>query len=51
MKEEEMKQIGHLIARVLKDVCKDKSSKTVINEVKEEVTALAGRYTLYPEVK
>ncbi len=51
MKEEEMKQIGHFIARVLKDVCKDKSSKTVINEVKEEVTALAGRYTIYPEVK
>jgi len=51
MKEEEMKQIGHLIARVLKDVCKDKSSKSVINEVKEEVTALASKYTLYPEVK
>ena len=50
MKEEEMKQIGYWIARVLKDVCKDKNSKTAISEVKEEVEAFASKYTLYPEV-
>ncbi|MBN1432412.1 MAG: serine hydroxymethyltransferase [Methanomicrobiaceae archaeon] len=50
MKEEEMKQIGHWIARVLKEVCKDKNSKTAISEVKEEVEAFASKYTLYPEV-
>lgn len=50
MKEDEMKQIGHWIARVLKDVCKDKNSKTEINEVKKEVEAFASKYTIYPEV-
>ncbi len=50
MKEEEMKQIGHWIARVLKDVARDKNSKKAIGEVKEEVVAMASRYPLYPEV-
>lgn len=50
MKEDEMKQIGHWIARVLKDVCKDKDSKKETNEVKAEVEAFASKYTLYPEV-
>jgi len=50
MKEDEMKQIGHWIARVLKDVCKDKNSKKEINEVKAEVEAFASKYTIYPEV-
>ncbi len=49
MKEEEMRQIGHWIARVLKDVARDKNSKKAIREVKEEVTALASKYPLYPE--
>ncbi|WP_421908862.1 serine hydroxymethyltransferase [Methanolacinia petrolearia] len=50
MKEDEMKQIGHWIARVLKDVCKNKNSKAEISEVKKEVEAFASKYTLYPEV-
>jgi glycine hydroxymethyltransferase len=50
MKEEEMKQIGYWIARVLKDVCKNKNSKAEISEVKKEVEALASKYTIYPEV-
>lgn len=51
MKEEEMKQIGHWIAAVLKDVCKDKGSKKAITEVRAEVEALASGFTLYPEVR
>jgi len=50
MKEEEMKQIGHWIARVLKDVCKDKNSRAEITEVKKEVEAFSSKYTIYPEV-
>lgn len=50
MKEEEMKQIGYWIARVLKDVCKDKNSRKEIDEVREEVKTFASKYTLYPEV-
>lgn len=50
MKEEEMKQIGHWIARVVKDIAKDKTSKKAITEVREEVIALASKYPLYPEV-
>jgi len=50
MKEEEMKQIGHWIARVLKDVCKDKNSRVEITEVKKEVEAFSSKYTIYPEV-
>ncbi|WOF16538.1 serine hydroxymethyltransferase [Methanoplanus sp. FWC-SCC4] len=49
MKEEEMKQIGYWIARVLKDVCKNKNSKEVISEVKQEVTEFAGKFPLHPE--
>ncbi len=50
MKEEEMKQIAHWIARVVKDIAKDKTSKKAITEVREEVIALASKYPLYPEV-
>ncbi|MDN7025644.1 serine hydroxymethyltransferase [Methanoculleus sp. FWC-SCC1] len=50
MKEEEMKQIGDWIARVLKDVARDKNSKKAIDEVREEVVAMASRYPLYPEI-
>jgi glycine hydroxymethyltransferase len=50
MKEEEMKQIGYWITRVLKDIARDKTSKKAIAEVREEVIALASRYPLYPEV-
>ncbi|RXE57393.1 serine hydroxymethyltransferase [Methanoculleus taiwanensis] len=50
MKEAEMKQIAYWIARVLKDIARDKTSKKAISEVKAEVTALASRYPLYPEV-
>ena len=50
MKEEEMKQIGHWIARVVKDVARDRTSKKAITEVREEVIALASKYPLYPEV-
>jgi glycine hydroxymethyltransferase len=50
MKEEQMKEIAHWIARVVKDIARDKTSKTVIHEVKEEVIALASKYPLYPDV-
>ncbi len=50
MKEAEMKQIAYWIARVLKDIARDKTSKKAIGEVKAEVTALASRYPLYPEM-
>jgi glycine hydroxymethyltransferase len=45
MKEDEMKQIAHFIARVLKD--KDNVQKKA--EVEAEVTALASSYPLYPD--
>ncbi|WP_440951324.1 serine hydroxymethyltransferase [Methanosphaerula subterraneus] len=45
MKEDEMHQIGEYIIRVLKDIQDEATIKTV----KDEVTALASRYTLYPE--
>jgi len=45
MKEDEMKQIAHFIARVLKD--KDNVQKKA--EVEAEVTALASGYPLYPD--
>jgi len=50
MKEEEMKQIGHWIGRVVKDIARDKTSKKAITEVREEVIALASKYPLHPEV-
>jgi len=50
MTEKDMEQISYWIARVLKDVCKNKSSKTEITQVKEEVTDFAKKFPLYPEV-
>lgn len=45
MKEDEMHQIGEYIIRVLKDI----QDEATIKAVKEEVTILASRYSLYPE--
>ncbi len=50
MKEEEMKQIGHWIGRVVKDIARDRTSKKAITEVREEVIALANKYPLHPDV-
>ena len=50
MKEKEMEQIAHWIATVVKDIARDRTSKKAINEVREEVIALASKYPLYPEV-
>ncbi|MBN2734905.1 MAG: serine hydroxymethyltransferase [Methanomicrobiaceae archaeon] len=50
MKEKEMEQIAMWISRVLKDVCKDRNSKTEITQVKAEVTEFASKFPLYPEV-
>ncbi len=44
MKEDEMHQIGEYIIRVLKDI----QDEATIGAVKDEVTALASRYSLYP---
>ncbi len=45
MKEDEMRQIAHFIARVLKDP----ENKTQIADVREEVKGLAGGFSLYPD--
>ncbi len=50
MKEKEMEQIAYWIATVVKDIARDRTSKKAINEVREEVIALASNYPLYPEV-
>ena len=45
MKEDEMRQIAHFIARVLKDP----ENKAQIADVREEVKNLAGGFSLYPD--
>ena len=50
MKEDDMEKIALWISRVLKDVAKDRNSKTEINAVKKEVTEFAAKFPLYPEV-
>ena len=45
MKEEEMRQIGHFIARVLKDI----HNEAAIRAVGAEVTGMAAGFPLYPE--
>ncbi len=45
MKEGEMRLVGDYIGRVLRDI----RNEAEIRKVKEEVTALASRYPLYPE--
>lgn len=47
MKEEQCKQIGDWIAKVLNHI----GDKKVITEVKAEVTAFCLRYPLYPEIR
>jgi glycine hydroxymethyltransferase len=45
MKEAEMRQIGSWIATVVKDI----HNEAVIKDVKTKVTAMAGKFLLYPE--
>jgi glycine hydroxymethyltransferase len=45
MKEAEMRQIGNWIASVVKDI----HNEAVIRDVRASVTAMAGKFTLYPE--
>ncbi|MDD1700520.1 MAG: serine hydroxymethyltransferase [Methanoregula sp.] len=45
MKEAEMRQIGNWIASVVKDI----HNEAVIKDVRASVTAMAGKFTLYPE--
>jgi glycine hydroxymethyltransferase len=45
MKEAEMRQIGAWIATVVKDINND----AMIKKVQADVTAMSGRFTLYPE--
>jgi glycine hydroxymethyltransferase len=45
MKEAEMRQIGTWIAAVVKDI----NNIAMIKKVQADVTAMAGRFTLYPE--
>jgi glycine hydroxymethyltransferase len=45
MKEAEMRQIGTWIATVVKDI----NNNAMIKKVQADVTAMAGRFTLYPE--
>ena len=45
MKEAEMRQIGTWIATVVKDINND----AMIKKVQADVTAMASRFTLYPE--
>jgi glycine hydroxymethyltransferase len=45
MKEAEMRQIGAWIATVVKDINND----AMIKKVQADVTAMAGKFTLYPE--
>ena len=47
MKEEEMKIVGKLIARVLKNP----ENESILNEVKKEVLSLCERFPLYPELR
>ena len=47
MKEEEMKIVGKLIARVLKNP----ENESVLNGVKKEVLSLCERFPLYPELR
>lgn len=46
MKEPEMRTIGRLIARVLKDI----KNETVVREVREQVLELTSRFDIYPEI-
>ncbi len=46
MKEDEMRRIGDWIARVLKD----STNTRIQEEVRKEVEAMAGQYTIYPEI-
>ncbi len=45
MKEENMRQIGHWIATIVKDI----KNEAVIGKIRTEVEAMATRYPLYPE--
>jgi len=45
MKEDEMRQVGQLISRIVKNM----GDETVVRDVKEEVTALCARFPLYEE--
>jgi len=45
MKEDEMRQVGRLICRIVKNM----GDEAVISQVKEEVTALCARYPLYSQ--
>ena len=45
MKEAEMRQIGNWITSVVKDI----HNEAVIKDVRASVTAMAGKFTLYPE--
>ena len=47
MKEEEMKIVGKLIARVLKNP----ENESILNGVKKEVLSLCERFPLYPELR
>jgi glycine hydroxymethyltransferase len=45
MKEAEMRQIGSWIATIVKDI----HNEATIRDIKGRVTAMAGRFTLYPD--
>jgi len=45
MKETEMRQIGSWIATIVKDI----HNEAIIRDIKARVTAMAGRFTLYPD--
>lgn len=45
MKEENMRQIGHWIATIVKDI----KNEAVIGKIRADVEAMATRYPLYPE--
>lgn len=45
MKEENMRQIGHWIASIVKDI----KNEAVIGKIRADVEAMATRYPLYPE--
>lgn len=45
MKEENMRQIGHWIASIVKDI----KNEAVIGKIRTDVEAMATRYPLYPE--
>jgi glycine/serine hydroxymethyltransferase len=44
MKEDDMRLIGHLIGRLARE------GESAVNEVKEQVLALCGRFPLYPDL-